>query len=53
VADERPASFFSTLQRFSYLPTSKRCFPTPATIIFPFRSMPALALDSTLTEKQQ
>ena len=28
---------FSTLQRFSVLRTSKRCFPTPATIIFPFR----------------
>ena len=30
--------FFSTLQRFYvFLKTSKRCFPTPATIIFPFR----------------
>ena len=36
---KRPsAPIFSTLQRFSVLRTSKRCFPTPATIIFPFRS---------------
>ena len=35
---KRPsAPIFSTLQRFSVLRTSKRCFPTPATIIFPFR----------------
>ena len=31
------ALIFSSLQRFSVLRTSKRCFPTPATIIFPCR----------------
>ena len=35
--------FFSTLQRFYvFFKTSKRCFPTPATIIFPFRSTPGI-----------
>jgi hypothetical protein len=31
------ALIFSSLQRFPVLRTSKRCFPTPATIIFPCR----------------
>ena len=48
-----PAPIFSTLQRFSVLRTSKRCFPTPATmrrLFFHSVPCPALALDSARTE---